>query len=249
MSKPLEVVIYGSKGRMGKALINSVEENPLLHLAGTVDIGESLDPIASCEAVIDFSHADATPLAVDKCFELGKILVIGTTGHSNDVRSLIFNAAEHIPIIFSPNYSVGVNTLFWLTKKAAEILGPEYDAEVIEIHHRLKKDAPSGTARGLAEVLAEVRHLDYDTDVRHGRFGFPGERTQREIGVHAVRGGDVVGDHTVMLATQGERLELIHRASSRETFAKGALRAALWARDTNGGKAGLYDMQDVLGLR
>ena len=249
MLKPLGVVIYGSKGRMGKTLINSVEENPLFHLVGTVDVGESLDPIGSCDAVIDFSHAEATIQALNKCLELGKIIVIGTTGHSNDVRSLIFKAAERIPIIFSPNYSVGVNTLFWLTKKAAEILGPDYDAEVIEIHHRLKKDAPSGTARGLAEALAEVRHLDYDTDVRHGRFGFPGERTRSEIGVHAVRGGDVVGDHTVMLATQGERLELIHRASSRETFAKGALRAALWARDTNGGKAGLYDMQDVLGLR
>ena len=249
MIKPLEVVIYGSKGRMGQTLIRSVKENPLLKLAGTIDFGDTLDVVVSCDAVIDFSHAEATSEILEKCVELGKIIVIGTTGHSNDIRSLIAKAAEKIPIIFSPNYSVGVNTLFWLTRKAAEILGPDYDAEVIEIHHRLKKDAPSGTARGLVEVLADVRHLNYDTDVRHGRFGFPGERTRQEIGVHAVRGGDVVGDHTVMLATQGERIELIHRASSRDTFAKGALRAALWARDINGNKAGLYDMQDVLGLR
>ncbi len=246
---PLKVVIYGSNGRMGKALIASARENPSFHLAGTIDFGDVFDPVESCEAVIDFTHADATIPVLEKCVEFGKILVIGTTGHSNDVRRAITQASLKIPVIFSPNYSIGVNTLFWLTRKAAEILGPDYDAEVIEIHHRLKKDAPSGTARGLAEVLAEVRGLNYEADIRHGRIGLTGERTSSEIGVHAVRGGDVVGDHTVLLATQGERLELIHRASSRETFAKGALRAALWARDTNENKPGLYDMQDVLGLR
>jgi 4-hydroxy-tetrahydrodipicolinate reductase len=199
--------------------------------------------------VIDFTHADATLPALEKCVELGNIIVIGTTGHSNDIRNRISEASKSIPVIFSPNYSVGVNTLFWLTKKAAEILGPEYDAEVIEVHHRLKKDAPSGTARRLVEVLDEAYGLDYERDTRHGRVGMPGERTRSEIGVHAVRGGDVVGDHTVMLAAPGDRLELIHRASSRETFARGALRAALWARDTRKNQAGLYDMQDVLGLR
>jgi len=247
--KQLDIVIYGSKGRMGQALIASVQENPSLNLAGTIDTGDPLDIISSCDAVIDFSHAEATLPALKKCVELGKILVIGTTGHSNEIRALISEASKKIPIVFSPNYSVGVNTLFWLTRKAVEILGPEYDAEVIEIHHRLKKDSPSGTARGLAEVIAEVRQLNYDTDIRHGRVGLTGERTSSEIGVHAVRGGDVVGDHTVLLATQGERLELIHRASSRETFAQGALRAALWAKETNGNKAGLYTMQDVLGLQ
>jgi 4-hydroxy-tetrahydrodipicolinate reductase len=164
------------------------------------------------------------------------------------LRDRIAAASVTIPVIFSPNYSVGVNTLFWLTRKAAEILGPDYDAEVIEIHHRLKKDAPSGTARRLVEVLDEVKGLDYDRDTRHGRVGMPGERTRSEVGVHAVRGGDVVGDHTVLLAAPGERIEMIHRASSRETFARGALRAALWARDTRKNQPGLYDMQDVLGL-
>ena len=246
---PLKVVIYGSKGRMGQALVAAAKANPSLELTGTIDSGDPLDVIASCDAVIDFTHADATLPALEKCVELGKIIVIGTTGHSNDIRNRISEASKSIPVIFSPNYSVGVNTLFWLTKKAAEILGPEYDAEVIEVHHRLKKDAPSGTARRLVEVLDEAYGLDYERDTRHGRVGMPGERTRSEIGVHAVRGGDVVGDHTVMLAAPGDRLELIHRASSRETFARGALRAALWTRDTRKNQAGLYDMQDVLGLR
>ncbi|HEY5742034.1 MAG TPA: 4-hydroxy-tetrahydrodipicolinate reductase, partial [Terrimicrobiaceae bacterium] len=148
--------------------------------------------------------------------------------------------------VFAPNFSVGVNTLFWLTRKAAEILGPDFDLEVIEMHHRLKKDAPSGTARRLAEILAEVRSLTYENDVRHGRVGMIGERTNSEIGLHALRGGDVVGDHTVICANVGERLELTHKASSRETFAKGAIRAAKWAQFQ---PPGLYDMQDVLGLR
>ena len=246
---PLRVVIYGSKGRMGQALVATAMENPSLELVGTIDSGDALDVIASCDAVIDFTHADATLPALEKCMELGKIIVIGTTGHSNDIRNQITEASNSIPVIFSPNYSVGVNTLFWLTKKAAEILGPDYDAEVVEVHHRLKKDAPSGTARRLVEVLDEAYGLDFEKDTRHGRVGMPGERTRSEVGVHAVRGGDVVGDHTVMLAAPGDRLELIHRASSRETFARGALRAALWARDTKKNAPGLYDMQDVLGLR
>jgi 4-hydroxy-tetrahydrodipicolinate reductase len=234
---------------MGQALVAATKENSLLELAGTIDTEEPLDAIASCDAVIDFTHADATPPALQKCVELGKIIVIGTTGHSNEIRNQISEASKSIPVIFSPNYSVGVNTLFWLTKKAAEILGPDYDAEVIEVHHRLKKDAPSGTARRLVEVLDEAYGLDYEKDTRHGRVGMPGERTRSEVGVHAVRGGDVVGDHTVMLAAPGDRLELIHRASSRETFARGALRAALWARNIKKNAPGLYDMQDVLGLR
>jgi 4-hydroxy-tetrahydrodipicolinate reductase len=139
-----------------------------------------------------------------------------------------------------------VNTLFWLTRKATEILGPAFDLEVVEMHHRLKKDSPSGTARRLAEILAEARELSYAKDVRHGREGMVGERTKTEIGMHAVRGGDVVGDHTVIYANVGERLELTHKASSRDTFANGALRAAKWAAAKS---PGLYDMQDVLELR
>jgi 4-hydroxy-tetrahydrodipicolinate reductase len=242
----LKVVIYGSKGRMGKALLECLTQDESLELAGTIDSGDSMDVIASADVVIDFSHAEATEQALDKCVELGKVIVIGTTGHNNELRTKISEASKAIPVIFSPNYSIGVNTLFWLTRKATEILGPDFDAEVIEVHHRLKKDSPSGTARRLAEILTEVKGLDYEKDARHGRVGMTGERTASEVGVHAVRGGDVVGDHTVLLAAPGDRIELIHRASSRETFARGALRAALWASNQ---KPGLYDMQDVLGLR
>ena len=243
--KKLKVIIYGSKGRMGKALLECIAQDENLELVGTIHSDDSLDLIATADAVIDFSHAEATERVLDKCVELGKIIVIGTTGHNNELRARITEASKTIPVIFSPNYSIGVNALFWLTRKAAEILGSDFDAEVIEVHHRLKKDAPSGTARKLAEVLTDVRGLDYETDTRHGRLGMPGERTRNEIGVHAIRGGDVVGDHTVFLAAPGDRIELTHKASSRETFARGALRAALWARDQ---KPGLYDMQDVLGL-
>ena len=149
-------------------------------------------------------------------------------------------------MVWASNFSTGVNTLFWLTRKAAEILGPDFDLEVVEMHHRLKKDAPSGTAKTLAEILADVRKLQLAEAARHGRDGIVGERTPGEIGIHAIRGGDVVGDHTVIFANTGERVELTHKASSRDTFANGALRAAQWVVKQ---KPGLYDMQDVLGLK
>jgi 4-hydroxy-tetrahydrodipicolinate reductase len=149
-------------------------------------------------------------------------------------------------MVIASNFSTGVNTLFWLTRKAAEILGSGFDLEVIEMHHRLKKDAPSGTANTLLEILADVRKLQLEAALRHGRQGIVGERTQNEIGIHAIRGGDVIGDHTVIFANNGERVELTHKASSRDTFANGALRAAQWVVQQ---KPGLYDMQDVLGLK
>ena len=172
--------------------------------------------------------------------------MIGTTGHSEAETSQITGFQSKIPIVLASNYSTGVNTLFWLTRKAAEILGPAFDLEVVEMHHRLKKDAPSGTARTLGEILAEVRQQQLDDVVRHGRSGIVGERTDAEIGMHSLRGGDVVGDHTVVFAAQGERVELTHKASSRDTFANGALRAAVWVQSQ---KPGLYSMQDVLGLK
>jgi 4-hydroxy-tetrahydrodipicolinate reductase len=177
---------------------------------------------------------------------LGKALVIGTTGHADDERPAIAAIGAEIPIVWSSNFSTGVNALFWLTRKAAEILGPSFDLEVVEMHHRLKQDAPSGTARTLAQVLANVRGQQLSEVLRHGRQGITGERTATEIGMHSLRGGDVVGDHTVILAAPGERVELSHRASSRETFAEGALRAAEWVIRQ---PPGLYDMQDVLGLK
>ncbi len=246
--KPINLLINGSKGRMGQALLACAAADPNQYkVVAQIDSGDDFaSAVPSCEAVIDFSHHSVLEIVLARCVQHRKTLVIGTTGHSDLQIAAIRHAAGSIPIVYAPNYSVGVNTLFWLTQKAAEILGPAFDLEVVEMHHRMKKDAPSGTAKRLAEILAEVRQLSYNNDVRHGRQGIVGERTDNEIGVHAIRGGDVVGDHTVIYATQGERVELTHKASSRDTFAHGALRAAVWAV---GGTAGLYDMQDVLGLK
>ena len=233
---------------MGQALIACATADPAsFELSDGLDVGDDLAAaLSACDAVIDFTHADSTVTVAEACAAAGKILVIGTTGHNDADRDRISELSKKIPVVFAPNFSVGVNTLFWLVRKATEILGPDFDLEVVEMHHRLKKDSPSGTARRLAEILAEVRDLDYDKNVMHGREGMVGERQKTEIGMHAVRGGDVVGDHTVIYANIGERVELTHKASSRDTFAKGALRAARWAQ---GQKPGLYDMQDVLGLK
>ena len=231
---------------MGQTLISCAASEGLT-VSAEIDTGDDFaGAVPNCDAVIDFSHHSVLEPVLARCIDQQKTLVIGTTGHTDAQVAGIRHAAQQIPIVFAPNYSVGVNTLFWLTRKAAEILGPGFDLEVVEMHHRMKKDAPSGTAKRLAEILAEVRQLSYNDDTRHGRSGIVGERTQAEIGMHAIRGGDVVGDHTVIFAEAGERVELTHKASSRETFARGALRAALWA---HGKPARLYDMQDVLGLR
>jgi len=245
---PTRVLINGARGRMGQALIACAKADPAsFELSDGLDVGDDLAAaLPACDAVIDFTHADSTVAVAEACAAAGKILVIGTTGHNDADRARISEISKKIPVVFAPNFSVGVNTLFWLVRKATEILGPDFDLEVVEMHHRLKKDSPSGTARRLAEILAEVRELDYDKNVMHGREGMVGERQKTEIGMHAVRGGDVVGDHTVIYANVGERVELTHKASSRDTFAKGALRAARWAQAQ---KPGLYDMQDVLGLK
>jgi 4-hydroxy-tetrahydrodipicolinate reductase len=244
---PLRILVNGAKGRMGQAIIACATGDPALQVVAEVDAGDDFAAgLEEADAVIEFSHHTVTAPVAEACAAAGKLLVIGTTGHTDAEVARVRAAGKSIPIVFAPNFSVGVNALFWLTEKAAEILGPDYDLEVVEMHHRLKKDAPSGTARRLAEILAGVRGLQYAGDVRHGREGITGERTSTEIGMHALRGGDVVGDHTVIFATQGERVELTHKASSRDTFARGAIRAAKWAR---GRDPGIYDMQDVLGLR
>lgn len=242
-----KIIITGSKGRMGHALTACAPQHRELAIVGQIDQGDDLAAsIAGCDAVIDFSSHNATPGVAELCAKHRKALVIGTTGHNDTETFQISICKAQIPIVWASNYSTGVNTLFWLTRKAAEILGPDFDLEVVEMHHRLKRDAPSGTARSLAEILAQVRHLQLNTAARHGRHGIVGERTPSEIGIHSLRGGDVVGDHTVIFANNGERVELTHKASSRETFANGALRAAAWVVKQ---KPGLYDMQDVLGLK
>jgi len=231
---------------MGRALLGASAHHPEIQVVGQIDEGDELrSVIGQGDVVIDFSSHSATPGIASLCAEHKKALVIGTTGHSDEGKSRILDFKSQIPIILSSNFSTGVNALFWLTQKAAELLGPAYDLEIVEMHHRLKRDAPSGTAKTLAEILAQIRKQQLEKVARHGRAGMVGERTAAEIGIHSIRGGDVVGDHTVIFAASGERLELTHKASSRDTFANGALRAAQWAVKQ---RPGLYDMRDVLGL-
>jgi 4-hydroxy-tetrahydrodipicolinate reductase len=243
----LNLLITGKSGRMGHALLESAAANPDVTVTATHDLGEDLDAaVQKACCIIDFTTHSFTAQVVETALKHGTHLVIGTTGHSDDERAMIREAAKSIPIVFASNYSVGVNTLFWLTRQAARILTQDrFDIEVTEMHHRHKIDAPSGTARTLLDILNEETGTSYQNDVTHGRVGNIGPRPPREIGMHTLRGGDVVGDHTVMFAADGERVELTHKASSRLTFAAGAVRAALWLRDK---PAGLYNMQNVLGL-
>ena len=247
MSAPARVLLVGARGRMGRAIASAALSQQDVEIAAECDQGDDLrGAVSNCDVAIDFSHADATEDVCAACVAASRPLVIGTTGHSPEQVADIRSAAASIPIVLAPNFSVGVNTLFWLTRKASELLGDGFDIEIVEIHHRLKKDAPSGTAKRLAEVACETRGLSYESDVVHGREGLVGERPAKQIGVHAIRSGDVVGDHTVIFASAGERVELTHKASSRETFAVGALRAARWIM---GRPPRLYSMEDVLGLR
>jgi 4-hydroxy-tetrahydrodipicolinate reductase len=242
-----KIIITGAKGRMGQALVSCAKNFRELEIVAAINRGDDLKTvIAKSDVVIDFSSHSATPGIVELCAKNKKAIVIGTTGHSDSEKLQIENFKSKIPIVLASNFSIGVNTLFWLTRKAAEILGADFDLEIVEMHHRLKKDAPSGTAKSLAEILAVVRKQQLEKVARHGRVGIVGERTVAEIGIHSIRGGDVVGDHTVIFANAGERLELTHKASSRDTFANGALRAALWVVKQN---RGLFDMQGVLGLK
>lgn len=241
----LKILVTGISGRMGQAVRQAVEANPETEMGATHDAGQDISAaLQQADIAIDFSFHGFTPELLNAAVAQGKPLVIGTTGHSAEERAAIAEAAKRIPIVFASNFSVGVNTLFWLTRKATRIL-KDYDIEIVEMHHHHKLDAPSGTARTLAEVVCAETGLDYEKDVMHGREGLVGARPQRQIGMHSLRGGDVVGDHTVMYATDGERVELTHKASSRMTFASGAVRAALWL---TGKPAALYSMQDVLGF-
>ena len=241
----MNILVTGISGRMGQAVKQAVELNPDTQVSATHDVGQDIDAaLAAADTAIDFSFHGFTPELLRAAVAQRKPLVIGTTGHTDEEKAAIVEASQSLPIVFASNYSVGVNTLFWLTRKATRIL-QGYDIEIIEMHHHHKLDAPSGTARTLAEIACEETGLDPKQDVMHGREGLVGARPQRQIGMHSLRGGDVVGDHTVIYATDGERVELTHKASSRMTFAGGAVRAALWLADQ---PAGLYTMQDVLGF-
>lgn len=241
----LSIALVGARGRMGKA-ISEAASSLGISVAVELDAGDDLGKgLGAGDVIIDFSSHQATAAVVGHAVRLRKPLVIGTTGHPAEEKARLVKEAFPIPLVWSGNYSVGVNLLFALTRRAAGVLGPDYDAEVVEMHHRFKKDAPSGTAARLLEIILEERKLTAAA-LRHGREGIVGERTATEVGIHALRGGDVVGDHTVMFAALGERIELTHKASDRGIFARGALRAAQWIL---GRPAGVYDMQDVLGLK
>lgn len=240
-----KILLNGFKGRMGQTIAALAPEADC-QIICACDAGD--DPkkgIADCDAVIDFSFREATAGLAKLCAEFKKPLVIGTTGHSEAQRAEILGYAKIIPIVWAGNYSIGVNLLNYLTKLAAKILPDSYDIEIVEMHHRFKKDAPSGTADKLLKIVQAERGLN-DDEIVYGREGLVGERPVRQIGVHALRGGSVVGDHTVIFASDGERLELTHKASDRKVFALGALRAAKWLE---GKSAGLYGMEDVLNLK
>jgi len=243
----LKILLCGAGGRMGQA-ISSIAGDHGCSVTCPVDLGDDpAEGIASCDVVIDFSLREATLPLARLSAEHGKPMVIGTTGHEPTEKAEIEEISSKVAMVWAGNFSTGVNLLFYLTEQAARVLDLEsdFDPEVIEMHHRLKKDAPSGTADRLIEILKASRELS-DSNVAHGRSGMMGERPMREIGSHALRGGDVVGDHTVMFAGMGERVELTHRATDRKIFAAGALRAARWVHSQ---LPRLYSMQDVLGLK
>jgi 4-hydroxy-tetrahydrodipicolinate reductase len=252
----MRVAIAGAGGRMGQALIEAVLADPGLTLAAAFDlpgsraigqpagntkIGSEPRIAESADVVIDFTRPEGTLAHLKHA----KAMVIGTTGFSDAQRKAIEDAAGRMPIVMAANFAVGVNAAYKLADMAARILGDAYDVEIIEAHHRHKLDAPSGTALKLGQVVAKALKRDLSAVATHGREGETGERDPRAIGFHAVRGGDIVGEHTVMFAGMGERVEVTVRSQSRMTYAAGALRAAKFLKNR---AAGLYDMADVLGL-
>lgn len=241
----LQIALLGARGRTGCAIAAAAPEHDAVIAFPLGRNDDLVDPIQRSDVVMDFSSHEVTSHVIELAVAHRKPLVIGTTGHPPEEKQRLRSEAANVPTVWTGNYSVGVNLLFGLTQRASAILGADYDAEVIEMHHRFKNDAPSGTAARLLQVILEERKLSSEA-LRHGRSGITGERKPTEVGVHTVRGGDIVGDHTVIFAALGERVELTHKASDRAIFARGALRAAQWILFQ---KSGVYDMQDVLGLK
>jgi 4-hydroxy-tetrahydrodipicolinate reductase len=266
----INIAVTGAAGRMGRSLINACQQSESCQLSAAIEhegnplIGGDAGDIVGIGAVnvklvdnlsevadqfdvlIDFSSPEATLDNLAFCVAHSKGIVIGTTGFSDDQKQHISDAAKRISVMFAPNMSVGVNLCFKLLDMAARVLGDDVDIEIIEAHHRHKVDAPSGTALRMGEVVADALGRNLNDCAVYGREGITGERDRKTIGFETIRAGDIVGDHTVMFAAEGERVEITHKASSRMTFANGAVRAAVWLQDQD---AGLYDMQDVLGLR
>ncbi len=264
------VAIIGAAGRMGQALVRCSRMMQNIRLAAAIDhgacpmCGKDAGVVAGCgdaavkitsdlaaaarsaDVLIDFSIHENVPLTIQQAVANRKAVVIGTTGLAPDERAAVEAGARQIPIVWAPNMSLGVNLLFALVHQAAKALNLDYDVEITEAHHRYKKDAPSGTALRLGEMVAAARNQNFRDVAVFGREGLGGERPKGQIGIHALRAADIIGDHTVLFAADGERVEISHRASSRDAFANGALHAAGWLI---GRSPGLYDMQDVLGLR
>lgn len=272
----IRVAVTGATGRMGKTLVQAIQESSDLTLAAAfehpssaalgADVGElagvgklginiaamptadsttQLTQLEAFDVVIDFTVPEATLMLAQVCGAQGKAMVVGTTGFSQAQLSALQQHAQHMALFMAPNMSVGVNVMFKLVADAAKALGDSVDVEVMEMHHRHKVDAPSGTAVRLGEILADTLGRNLDTDAVYGRQGITGARDRKTIGFSALRGGDIVGEHTVMFAAEGERIEITHRAQSRMNFAQGALRAV---RYVNAQPAGLYDMQMLLGV-
>lgn len=265
----IKTTIIGASGRMGRSIASilvdddSVEITGALEVSGHPDIGKSLGDIVGNEKIatvinedfdeacdnsdilIDFTAPESTLMNLKYAYENGKSMVIGTTGFSHSEQAELEKLAEKIPCVISPNMSIGVNILFELSKKVASLIGDSYDIEIVEAHHRNKVDAPSGTAIGIAKSVAQGLKVKLDDAARYERYGKIGERKKGEIGIQTIRGGDVVGDHTVMFLGDGERLELTHKASNRDNFSKGVLLAVKWLP---GKPPGIYSMKDVLGL-
>ncbi|MDK4688890.1 4-hydroxy-tetrahydrodipicolinate reductase [Kingella negevensis] len=265
----LKVAIAGANGRMGKTLVQAVAANPNTVLVGALEHAESnalgLDAgyavgvktgvaisadvdavLANADLMIDFTRANVSLPLIAKCAEKGVKMIIGTTGFDADGKAAIQAAAEKIGIVFAANYSLGVNLTFHILDTVARVLNEGYDIEILEAHHRHKVDAPSGTALRMGEVIANALGRDLKECAVYGREGHTGAPEAQTIGFATVRAGDIVGEHTAMFATEGERVEITHKASSRMTFAAGAVRAAVWLRSQD---KGLFDMQDVLGLK
>lgn len=266
----LKAIVAGAAGRMGGRIIAMINENDAIELSAAferpdhplvgrdagevagvgklgISIASSLEEVVDRGGVlIDFTTPEATLSNIRIAAEKGLPMVIGTTGITGDVLVEVEQLAKKIKCVMAPNMSVGVNVMFKIAAEMAKILGKEYDMEILEVHHRFKKDAPSGTAMKLANILAQATGRDLEKVGVYERRGFIGERKSEEIGIQTFRAGDIAGEHTVMFGGIGERLELIHRAHNRDNFARGAVKAALWVVEQSNG---LYDMQDVLGLR
>lgn len=258
------IAVLGAGGRMGQEIIELARREPGIEVVGAVEVdghpsvGAAANPdlptlrvcsnlhgaLEGCDVLVDFTRPEATLGALEAAAAAGVAAVVGTTGLSSEQRDAVAEFAERIPVVFSPNMSVGINVMLWLLRIATEALGPDYDVEIMEMHHRHKMDAPSGTALRLAEVITDVRQQSVSETLRFGRCG-TAPRAAGEVGVQVLRGGDVAGEHTVFYMGDGERLEITHRASSRLVFARGAVRAALWVA---GKPPGLYGMDEVLGL-